>query len=82
MARPTFLGPSQYAPSLGTYRLLPFRFMDVDGRKLVVNEVGEHEILDEDLFEAFVGHRLALGSDTYHDLKAKHFLVDSQTVQR
>lgn len=60
------------------YRLLPFQFMQFDlGRKLLVNEVGEHLLLGDPDFDALIQHRVDQTSDTYFDLKAKHFLFDS-----
>jgi len=62
------------------YRLLPLQFMQFGPQtKLVVNEVGEHLLLSDSDFESFVGHRLDQTSDTYCDLKAKHFLFDSDS---
>ncbi len=62
------------------YQLLPFQFMDFGlGRKLVVNEVGEHLILSNAEFQAFVSHGLDQACDTYLDLKTKHFLYDSES---
>jgi His-Xaa-Ser system radical SAM maturase HxsB len=58
------------------YRFLPFRFMDLGERKLLVNEVGEHLLLDADTFRAFVDHKLEPDTTAYDDLKAKQMLVD------
>lgn len=59
------------------YRLLPFRFMRLDGQVLVVNEVGEHLLLDQDVFQAFARKRLSRETSAYDDLKARHFLADT-----
>ena len=77
MPEAVFYPLSQYAPSPVSYELLPFRFLDFADRRIVVNDVGEHEILLADDFTAFVEHRLDPASPTYQDLKAKHFLRDS-----
>jgi len=61
------------------YRFLPFRFIDLNGQRVVVNQVGEHEILDRDTFDAFVKRRLSSATEAYQTLKAKHFLVDSNS---
>ncbi len=74
-----FFEPQHYLADSEGYRLLPFRFMDVDDRKLVVNEAGEHLFLDPDVFEAFITHSLPPDSDSYFDLKGKHFLKDSSS---
>jgi uncharacterized protein len=60
------------------YRLLPFQFLQFDSyRKIVVNEVGEYVFLSDPDFDLLVNHRLDQSSDTYLDLKGKHFLFDS-----
>ncbi len=62
------------------YHLLPFQFLQFDaGNKIVVNEVGEHLFLSNEDFDTFVTHRLDQSSDTYFDLKGKHFLFDSDS---
>jgi uncharacterized protein len=63
------------------YRLLPFRFMRFDeGRSLVVNETGEFHFLGDTDLTHFVHRRLDASSGTYLDLKAKHFLFDSDSA--
>jgi His-Xaa-Ser system radical SAM maturase HxsB len=71
-----FAGPEEYQPAVG-YRLLPFRFINLDDRKLVVNVAGEHELLDVNEFKQLVEHSLPPSSATYQNLKAKHFLTDT-----
>jgi uncharacterized protein len=61
----------------GRYKLLPFRFLDLDDGRLVVNIVGEHELLDRDEFQQLVRYDLSPASSTYQNLKAKHFLTDT-----
>jgi uncharacterized protein len=62
------------------YRLLPFQFLQFNtANKIVVNEVGEHLFLSNEDFDAFVAHRLDQSSQTYFDLKGKHFLFDSDS---
>ncbi|HXJ93206.1 MAG TPA: His-Xaa-Ser system radical SAM maturase HxsB [Terriglobia bacterium] len=77
MGQTQFQDRERYQPAQ-SYRLLPFQFMQfgTDAR-LLVNEVGEHAVIRETDFSAFVRHELRAGSDTYLDLKAKHFLFDS-----
>jgi len=73
--------PREYYLPDRPYRLLPFQFVQFDaGRKIVVNEVGEHLFLGDEEFDAFVSHRLDRGSDVYLDLKGKHFLFDSDST--
>jgi His-Xaa-Ser system radical SAM maturase HxsB len=76
--KPTFAGLETFGGN-DDYRLLPFRFLDIDGRKLVVNLVGEHELLGQDDFRQLVGHELPPSSTAYQDLKGKHFLTDSDS---
>lgn len=67
--------------SIGSYRFLPFQFLQFDEqRKLLVNEVGEYLFLDNSLFDDFVSNRLTPGSQSYFDLKGKHFLFDSAST--
>src|SRR5438034_800489 len=62
------------------YRLLPFQFLQFDpSQKIIVNEVGEFLFLSNDDFTRLVERRLDPNSDTYLDLKAKHFLFDSDS---
>lgn len=66
---------------MSPYGLLPFRFVRFDAaRTLVVNEAGEHQFLENDDFTRFVQHELPADSDSYLDLKAKHFLFDSESL--
>jgi uncharacterized protein len=63
------------------YRLLPFRFLRFDdARTLVTNDAGELHFLANDDFARFVGHELAPESETWLDLKAKHFLFDGDSA--
>jgi His-Xaa-Ser system radical SAM maturase HxsB len=63
------------------YGLLPFRFTRFDdARTIVVNEAGEHHFLANDELQRFVMHELPAGGDTFLDLKAKHFLYDSDSL--
>jgi uncharacterized protein len=66
---------------VSAYRLLPFRFLRFDDdRTLVVNEAGEFLFLENDDFARFVRHELAPRSHAWLDLKAKHFLFDSDST--
>jgi uncharacterized protein len=70
----------EYYGSGQQYHLLPFQFMQFDDRrKILVNEVGEHLFLADDDFDSFVTKKLDASSGTYHDLKGKHFLYDSES---
>jgi uncharacterized protein len=66
---------------VSAYRLLPFRFLRFDEtRTLVVNETGEFHLLPHDELTRLVEHTLPPDSGTYFDLKAKHFLFDSDSL--
>lgn len=74
----TFKGPEGFGERRA-YRFMPFRFIALDDKVVVTNEGGEHELLDKTTFSAFVERRLEPGSTTYEDLRAKHFLADSDS---
>jgi uncharacterized protein len=74
---PTFAPPDAFVQDRRAYRLLPFRFIDVDGGRVLVNEAGEHVVVTRELFQALVSHDLVPDSREYQDFKSKHFLHDS-----
>ncbi len=80
MSETLFHTPLHYGAPPETYQLLPFRFLDYDDKKIVVNEVGEHHILQPAEFDALVSHRLKTATQVYQDLKGKHFLHDSSSA--
>jgi His-Xaa-Ser system radical SAM maturase HxsB len=66
---------------MSAYGLLPFRFLRLDdARTLVVNEAGEFHVLTNADFARFTHHDLPAGSGAFLDLKAKHFLFDSDSL--
>lgn len=66
---------------MSAYRLMPFRFLRFGGgRTLVVNEAGEHHFIRDAELTAFVHHELPQDSAVFADLKAKHFLFDSDSL--
>ena len=76
-----FNRPEHYAPATFGYRTLPFRFMRLSSRQvLLVNEVGEFLYLDPDTFGLFVGHKLSPTHPSYNDLKGKHFFIDGEST--
>ena len=80
MARATFYPADHFARDRAApYTFLPFRFIDLDSRKMVVNEVGEYLLLSPELFSRFLGRTLPASDPTYQGLKSKHFLTDSDT---
>jgi len=65
--------------SMKLYQLLPFRFLRLnDDKYLVVNEVGEHLFLTGEQFSDLTSYGLSPTSETFLDLKAKHFLTDTE----
>ena len=78
MAKTAFKSADSFAPSSEGYRLMPFWFMrNADGTVLVTNECGEFELLSEHSFHAFATHELRPDEPDYQNLKAKHFLADT-----
>lgn len=68
------------APLARGYGLLPLSFHRLrSGRVFLSNAVGEWETMPADAFTAFVERKLDLGSDTYANLRAKHFLIDEDS---
>ena len=66
---------------MSAYGLLPFRFLRIDkARTLVINEVGEFHHVTNEEFLQFVQHELSSEGVAYLDLKAKHFLFDSDSI--
>ncbi|MEY4495220.1 MAG: His-Xaa-Ser system radical maturase HxsB [Pseudomonadota bacterium] len=62
------------------YSLLPFRFDRLDdARRVLTNLAGEYLIISDDALKAFVSHELDDGSQSYIDLRAKHFLIDDKS---
>ena len=72
----TFKGPETFGERQA-YRFMPFRFIALDDKIVVANEAGEHQLLDKPTFSAFVERRLEPESTPYENLRAKHFLADS-----
>ena len=67
-------------PSLSHYQLLPFRFSPLNDREYVAtNLAGEFYVLAQDDLQALVRHELPHTSETYQDLRARHFLQDASS---
>lgn len=58
------------------YNLLPFRFMRLGSRILVVNQGGDFLIIKNGDFDRFVNYNLQRDEAIYLDLKSKHFLYE------
>ena len=67
MTKPIFREPSHFEERRRPYTFLPFRYLELAGRKLLVNEVGEHLLVDDSTFEAFVGRKLQPDTVAYGD---------------
>ena len=78
MSKVSFQPRSHYESARFAYSFLPFRFIDLANQKLLVNEVGEHLLVDSATFDTFVGKTLPPSSKAYEDLKAKHMLLDGR----
>lgn len=79
MSNSRFKTRDVYEPT-ARYRFLPFQFQQFDEhRKILVNEVGEYLFLENSVFDDFVSRRIPPGSQSYFDLKGKHFLFDSSS---
>lgn len=75
MAR-VFFPIEQFAPAPTTFHLLPFKFMRLNGKELLVNEASEFLFAPPGTAKALADEHLDTGSDLYRDLKAKHFVYD------
>ncbi|MGA2175867.1 MAG: His-Xaa-Ser system radical SAM maturase HxsB [Verrucomicrobiota bacterium] len=75
-----FKEQAHYLPAEKGYRLLPFRFIRLDGTRYVaVNEVGEWQVLKRPELEATVNKTLAQNTPLYYSLKSKHFIQDADS---
>jgi len=76
-----FLGLDQFeADAVSGYRLLPFRFTSLDAREYVLtNSAGQVALLDRETLDRFARHQLSPSTEAYKTLKARHFLLDSDS---
>ncbi len=80
MANTDFLPLEYFQPAISSYSLLPFRFdRRTDGSYLLVNEVGEFQLLTSNEFYELVEHKLLTNSPIYNRLKSKHFVCDASS---
>ncbi len=64
-----------------SYSLLPIRFLWLDSdRYIVTNLAGNHQLLARDQLDDLVNHRIIPHSTLYDDLKANHFLADTDST--
>lgn len=72
----TFHSRDTFSPKPSSISLLPFRFLRISDKELVVNEAGEFLFAPEGTVESLTAGTLTVGSELYKTLKAKHFLYD------
>ena len=73
----SFAGITDFKPTDGSYRLLPFRFHRPDRQnEILVNECGEFVVVPLGTTEAIVRKKLLPTDNIYPTLKAKHFIYD------
>ena len=78
MAR-VFYPVERFAPAPQAFNLLPFRFMRLHGKELLVNEAGEFLFVPPGTVQELGDERFDTGSELYRDLKAKHFVYDDSS---
>ncbi len=78
MAR-SFYPLEDFAPTPSQVSLLPFRFMRLHGKELLVNEAGEFLFVPTGTTAALADGQVDAQSILYKDLKAKHFLYDDRS---
>ena len=75
-----FKDESEFSPTGRAYSLLPFRFLSLDSdRYVATNDVGESCVLPRPDLEALIRKQLDPNSETYQNLKAKHFVQDASS---
>lgn len=70
-------------PKVTNYSLLPFRFerLRSDREKaILVNECGEHQILEFDVLQQFINHALPTDSQDFSTLRRNGFVVDAEST--
>ena len=78
MAR-AFYPLEQFAGAPAGFHLLPFRFIRMNGKELLVNEAGEFLFAPPGTVQGLVDERLDTSTNLYRDLKAKHFVYDDSS---
>jgi len=69
-----------FAPTPGSYRLLPLRFERIDESRVVAtNLVGEFVVLPRAMLSDLVEGRLHPDAPEYRELKTRHFLTDDRS---
>ncbi|MBX9771195.1 MAG: 4Fe-4S cluster-binding domain-containing protein, partial [Candidatus Obscuribacterales bacterium] len=62
------------------YQLLPFRFTRLEGNTFVLtNQAAQFVLVERDVLDELVNHKLKPDSEQYSLLKSKHFLLDDDS---
>lgn len=69
-----------YGSHAHDYTLLPFKFMRIDGKELLVNEAGDYLWAESGTVKALASHSLPTHTNFYQTLKAQHFLFDRESA--
>lgn len=59
-----------------SYKLLPFKFRRLNGKEIIVNEVGDFLILPSGSVRRIINHEIDSKSELYRDLAAKFMICD------
>ena len=77
---PRFQQPNSYYPG-EAYTPLPFNFMPLDdSRYVAVNMTGEYVVTSRENIHALIHRKLPLDSDTFRELKSKHFVMQANST--
>ncbi|MDC3386019.1 His-Xaa-Ser system radical SAM maturase HxsB [Gammaproteobacteria bacterium] len=69
-----------YKKKNSNYKLLPFRFINLDQEKVIMtNMVGEFYQVDKKTVKDLINHNIDIEHEDYINLRSKHFLTDEKT---
>jgi His-Xaa-Ser system radical SAM maturase HxsB len=72
---------ASYRPQSPNYRLLPFRFTELNDHEYVLTNIaGEYLVLSKDVVPKLISHELLTDAPSYIELRARHFLTDDATA--
>ena len=67
-----------YLPASGQYKLLPFKFDRLNDKEYILtNLAGEFQVVSAEQLESLIEHRLTPEQPEYADLRARHFIYES-----
>jgi uncharacterized protein len=64
-----------------SYQILPFRYRHLNDHILLVNDVGDYQLLNKDVFKQFTTKTLSKNSEIYFNLQAKGMLCQDNIAQ-